>query len=269
MTPTPDRKLAQLIQLIDRSVPFTFIRFSDGEIEILRNRELYIGNGLTKFRGRVTNNCFPDFDSKSFDPLINKSFRRDLLESAIYSGKNYFKGIPTRHNLAVKDREFMLRLNGGYDENMTFSDLFLNSNFNFFRENVLPKLLSKFDNKYFIGNFRCKFEKEFKGLSLIDIPDNFFLDYDSVFVNTHLKLLEIPEFSLVFSSASSLSNTLGYRLKMDRPDITFIDVGTVVNDLVGLDASTRGYHVLNNKLGLINKISAFAYRIRNEYKIRW
>ena len=37
----------------------------------------------------------------------------DLLETAIKSQNNYFKGIPTSHNKATKDRDLMLFLNGG------------------------------------------------------------------------------------------------------------------------------------------------------------
>ena len=142
----PDGKsdLDRFEQFLREQSPFTFVRFSDGEIELLRNRKLSIDSGVTEFRGKRFSNQFPDFDKKYFDPLIDKEIRRDLIESAMYRGAAYFKGIPTRHNNAIIDREFLLRLNGGFTSQMTFSDLFLNSNFTRARSNFFPLLAEYF-----------------------------------------------------------------------------------------------------------------------------
>ena len=127
--PTGGGDLDRFERLVRERLPFTFVRFSDGEIEVLRNRKLVIASGQTEFRGKRFSNQFPEFDSKCFDPRCGQDVRGDLLASAIFCESAYFKGVPTRHNNALVDREFMLRLNGGFTPQMTFSDLFLNSNF--------------------------------------------------------------------------------------------------------------------------------------------
>ena len=62
---------------------FCFIRFSDGETEIIRNRYLKISGGKTHFKGKIFDNNFSDIDSKEFDPNSNNDLREDLLISAI------------------------------------------------------------------------------------------------------------------------------------------------------------------------------------------
>ena len=76
-------------------------------------------------------------------------------------------------------------------------------------------------------------------------------------------LLEVPKNSLVLSSASSLSNTLAYKLFLKRDDITFIDVGTSINDLLSLDSKTREYH------GEGSFIKEFFYKRSKRYNIKW
>jgi len=139
INPNPRTHLENLLLKLKSKESFSFIRFSDGEIEILRNRYLEINNGKTVFRDREFSNNFPVYDKKKFDPEINQDFREDLLKSALFRGGNYYKGIPTAHNDALYDRELMLRLNGGFDSRMTFADLFLNSNYETYKKKFVKE----------------------------------------------------------------------------------------------------------------------------------
>ena len=269
MKPTHSTHLNVFFELIDKQIPFTFIRFSDGEVEILRNRELIIQNGKTFFRGKRFKNNFPKFDEKTFNPATSKCLRYDLLASAMHNEEYYFKGIPTAHNNAIPDREFLLRLNGGYDCQMTFSDLFLNSNFESARIHFFPKLISAFSNVFIVANWRAQLKQSLKRANLIKIPDNFFSNYLVVRQKTEKDLLSIPKGSLVLSSASSLSNILGYKLKKSRPDLTFIDIGTVLNDYLDLPLTTRGYHRLLAGRNTKEKLYKYAYKFKKEFLLRW
>ena len=72
----PDRKnhFNYFITLLNSKKPFTFIRFSDGEVEVLKNRKLTILNKKTFFRGKAYSNDYPVMDTKKFDPLLNQNF---------------------------------------------------------------------------------------------------------------------------------------------------------------------------------------------------
>lgn len=262
-TPNAIDDLEAIIKFLIAKEPFTFIRFSDGEIEILRNRYLEINNGKTSFRGREFNNNFPDFDKKIFNPDIHVRIREDLLASAAYRKEKFIKGIPTSHNDAVVDREFLLRLNGGFTDEMSFSDLFLNSNYSRYREEVVP-LFSHYLSVYVIANYRSNLKGVISSGKLIEIPDNFFDSYEKVKEHLLTSLENIEEGALVLSSASSLSNVIGYELALTRQDITFIDVGTSINDLLSLDVNTRQYHLIN--CGFASKVKSM---FSKGHKIKW
>jgi len=261
--------LLRLEDFIVKRKPFSFVRFSDGEIEILRNHNLSIMKNFTEYRGRFFKNNFPTFDQKSFHPNSQQFIRRDLLATALFKNEFYFKGVPARHNGMLADREFMLRLHGGADSNITFSDLFMNSNFLMARERFFPSVFSNFEKIAVIGNWRSELKGPLAEALLIKIPDNFFSNYSEVLMDTYFQLKTLPEFSLVLASASSLSNILGYRLHVSRPDLTFIDVGTSLNDLLGLSVVSRRYHQLRNAHGFKEKIKMMNFRFSKGYKLRW
>lgn len=269
LIPQGDRDLERFEVLISKKQPFTFVRFSDGEIEVIRNRKVVIGDNITHFRGRVFRNSFPNFDRKIFDPSNGQNLRRDLMSAATFKDSLFYKGIPTSHNNMLVEREMMLRLNGGADERLTFADLFLNSNYVNARKVFFPMVIEQFSNLFVVGNYRCNLSSELKHGRLVSIPDNFFSDYQNT-LHSSIKTLSVaPDFSLVLSSASSLSNILGHKLRMIRPDITFLDVGTAINDLIGLPLSTRAYHRLLDPRGFVSHIQAFCYKYSREYKLRW
>ncbi len=267
--PTGDGDLDRFERLVHKRTPFTFVRFSDGEIEVLRNRKLVIAGGMTEFRGKRFTNQFPEFDQKCFDPRHGQDVRSDLLASAIFSESSYFKGVPTRHNNALGDREFMLRLNGGFTPQMTFSDLFLNSNFLRARVNFFPFLTAAFEDLLVVGNWRCELKGYLGKGRLVQIPDDFFSKYRQTLDSVQAALEAAPESALILSSASSLSNVLGHRLRISRPDLTFLDIGTVLNDLMGLQLGTRAYHKLIDPRTLRERFAAWRYRRHREYQLQW
>lgn len=249
--------------------PFTFVRFSDGEIEILRNRRLVISGSIVEFRNRIFPNKFPQMDEKTFYPGRHLSVRHSLLNAAMFRGSNFFKGIPTSHNRAVIDREFMLRLNGGYTEEITFADLLVNENYLYTREKFFPMVISNFEDIFIVGNWRSQLKGELGKAELIKIPDNFFIDFEETKNNVLTSLISVPRGSLILSSASSLSNIIGFELFKKRPDLTFLDVGTAINDWLGLPSMTREYHRLAEDTAPLAGLSRLGYRLRKEHKLQW
>ncbi|MBP3140690.1 hypothetical protein ACTFQF_05540 [Aliivibrio fischeri] len=263
LIPDPVKHLMKIHELLDNQEPFTFVRFSDGETEILKNRYLEISNGITIFRGQHFTNKYPEFDSKKFDPQSHQNIRKDLLESAMFKDMRFYKGIPTSHNDAINDRELMLRLNGGYDENITFADLLLNSNYKKYRCELIP-LFSKYTNIYVIANHRAQLNGILSEAQHISVPDNFFGTYESCLERIMGVLQNVEKGALILSSASSLTKIIGHKLFLNRKDITFIDVGTSINDLLTLQNNIRDY--LKDDRSLIEKL---LLRTRKRFEIKW
>lgn len=263
LVPSPVKHIERVIKLLENNEAFSFVRFSDGETEILRNRYLEINNGVTIFRGKQFVNNYPQFDSKRFDPRIHQHIRKDLLESAMLKDMRFYKGIPSRHNNALRDREYMLRLNGGFDFNITFSDLFLNSNYKRYRDEVVP-LFSNYESIYVIANYRAKPCGILEGSHHITVPDNFFATYQESLDDIMKSLKGIKKGSLILSSASSLTKVVGHKLFLQRKDVTFLDIGTSINDLLSLKHNIRDYHAEHDSI-----IKKIFFRRKKGYKIQW
>lgn len=262
--PDPDIHLDLIMERLKNKNPFSFVRFSDGETEILKNRYLEINASHIIFRGQEWKNTFPEFDSKKFDPRCNQNIREDLLKSALYKNLNFYKGIPTSHNKAYKDKDFMLRLNGGFDKNITFSDLFLNSNYIRYRDELVP-LFEKYKYIYLIANYRAKPIGILKNAKHIKVPDNFFSSYGETLNAVMKSLKHLEAGALILSSASSLTNIVAHKIFLERRDVTFIDIGTSVNDLLSMDAIIRGYHQQKSKLWLKRVL----YKRYGSFRIKW
>jgi len=94
----PVDHLVHMHKKLDASEPFQFVRFSDGEIEILCERELVISEEKVVFRGEEVRSVYGSHDCKSFSPASDIWLKESLKDSASFSSENYIKGIPTSHN---------------------------------------------------------------------------------------------------------------------------------------------------------------------------
>lgn len=221
---------------------FTFVRFSDGEMEILRNRRLLLTTDQRLLNGAVTAATYAQYDVKEFDPERDQLLRQALIGSAEFKAPGYWKGLPTKHNGRLSDRDWMIYLNGGGEEGLTFADLFVNSMYPRFRAEVLP-LLQQWGDVAVIGNFRMDVKLVQQNWDLIPIPDNAFTAAQQLLRRVVRSACELPEGALVLSAASSLTNVFGHELFLIRPDITFLDVGTALHPLAGMGPSDRWYHL--------------------------
>ena len=264
----PKKDLKALLVALKRDKNFCYVRFSDGEMEILRNQELIIGPNYVKSSAGTVNFSYPVYDYKNFSPERDVMFRKRLLESACYAAPGYIKGIPTAGNSAVVDRNLMIEWNNGVPWNLTFADLLINSNFKRFRRNFLP-LFKEMRDVYVITNFRAKMQSDLENWKLIPVPDNFISSYEADIERIKSILKEVPPNSLILSSASSLSNLLGFEIWKIRQDITFIDIGTSLHDVIGLGFGIREYHQLIGKVGLHELLLKLKYKLRKGYKLRW
>lgn len=266
--PVAKRDFQELLSRFINNIPTTFVRFSDGELEILRNNPLSITDGVVEWRLGTLNGRYPVHDNKSFVPSRDKKLRDDLMRSAVYQSSGFYKGVVTSSNRAKRDRDFMIQLNGGSLTGLTFADLLINENYPKFLRELLP-LLAKNDGLVFIGNFRAEVSNLSKRWTHLPIEDNVFPAYDVVFPKLLEKLKELDAGAVVLSSASSLSNTLGHQLHQARPDITFVDVGTSLNPFVGLGEATRAYQTQLLPWTFKSASRKLKYHLLGNHRMKW
>ena len=68
---------------------FSFGRFSDGELCMLKNVPLSIDSKATKINNVAVNNGFTKEDHKNFDPIIHMFYRNKLIEALKFRKNNY------------------------------------------------------------------------------------------------------------------------------------------------------------------------------------
>lgn len=268
MSPRDRRDFRRFESLLRDKIPFQFVRFSDGEMEIIRNERLEISENRVAWSRGIVEHAYPSFDFKTFDPIENQSFREDLLASARHRGDSYFKGIPTRHNKAIADRDLMVSLNGGPTPQLTFADLFLNRNFPRYLNRIVP-LFRSFDQVVVLGNFRMDPKLMSPSWQLTPVPDNFFGDYEETLQRTLQSILNAPANCLVLASASSLSNVVGHRVSVERKDLTYVDIGTTLHNEMGMESGIREYHVVAQPWTRDNMRRKIRYRFSRNYSLKW
>ena len=224
---------------------FAFTRFSDGELFIMQNKTVVLADnhyitGDIKGRNRYTKE-----EHKEFYPDKHQKYRELLIESYMHNQKNYFKGICTTSDGHVGKENFlwMLNLHGGDHENLTFSNLLINANYHRFVEELIPALKNR--KIIYIVNEAAKTDNlPFDLVKKFTIGNNCMIDsfHTTEDVKMYIKENNISN-HVILNSAASLSNFITYECYKENDNNTFLDIGSCLNPLLGLEGwkYTRGY----------------------------
>ena len=98
------KEFDKFLNLIKTDEPFSFTRFSDGEVTILRNQPVVLANNYFiqgdlhgENKNFVPDGTYNKEEQKEFFPDKHEFFRKRLLESFLFEKHNYFKGIPAQN----------------------------------------------------------------------------------------------------------------------------------------------------------------------------
>lgn len=270
--PTPNKKpiaeLAKFEAMISQGLVFTFVRFSDGECEILSGNHLEISDSGVDWSRGASSFIYPRYDFKSFDPDKDIDLMKALLESAQYRAPGYFKGIPTAHNNSQVYSKQLYDLNGSSCEGLTFSDLFVNSNYRKFLSGLFVKVRSS-PNVALIGNYRMDPSLVSSHWTHHKLGDDLFQQFQSTVSECLEFIRRLPPNTIVLSSASSISNIVGHMVHQEGIPVAFIDVGTALHPLMGLPDSRREYQSQLDEWRLGTLRRKLGYHFGGSSKIRW
>ena len=206
---------------------FAITRFGDGELSIIEGNSLNLLNkGAGEFAYDATNNKY----SKSRD-LLEESFK--------YRDKSYFVGVACRCCVGDEKFKHMVNLSEQNESNLTWANIFVNGNFNKFRNEFIPELknrklilvcheASNTDNLPFVAEsvYKVKADAWLHNLDLIDLLKN---EIDNGLVD-HVFLI----------SAGPFANILVQQLHKHNKNNTYLDIGSVLDVDLKLPV-TRGY----------------------------
>jgi len=217
--------------------PFAFTRYSDGELMVLKGWELELSNQI-KFGEKnnltIHNHAYPKEDHKLFDPEEHSFYKEKLKESLLFEKKGYYKGLISGDAPGeLYDYQFTLlnktKQEVTNDEHFTYADLFVNGNYGYFLEHLLP---------YFFNYKTVIVCNENANINTLPFPivKDFRVGYNC-FINNYGIIEDIKNYisdnnienHLFLFSASSLSEVAIHQLYEFNDKNTYLDIGTCLN----------------------------------------
>ena len=225
---------------------FAFSRFSDGELRIMQNKELILGDNFNKIGARRRKSRYVPEDCKHFNPETDQHVRKKLMDAYTHKAYNYYVGLSCRCCVGARDFKQMVNWRGGEDEHLTWANLLLNGNYPLFVEYMIPefsgrKIVFVLNENADLDGLPFKVEQDFRVGKNCIVNDFYKIDKIIVWMEW------TKESNLIFLfSASSLSNLMIYDLYKLYPNNTYIDIGTALNPYLKM-SSTRGYLTGKNR----------------------
>ena len=206
-------------RLLIEKIPFSISRFGDGEMVILNNKKIdLLWKGEFNFDGQ--------------DHL-----RRDLLDSFTHNQENYFVGVACPCCVGKDKSDSMKKQTGLEDSKLTWANIFVNSNYKAFRNDITPL----FDNYNVTIVAKGNTDKlPFKVDHSYSVGANAWINNADVYDKLDKQLSTSTKHELVLICAGPFANILCKKLFEKYPHHTIIDLGSVFNVELGIGAD-RGY----------------------------
>ena len=216
-----NKKFNQDLEVIYNSLvkkdKFSFSKYADGEFAILINKNI--------------TNC----DNWTFNVDKDGKYRNELLYSFKYNEPGYYVGISCLCCVGHKDTEWMRSNVGVRPENLTWANIFVNGNYNYFKDKFIPEfnnhdIIIVANENANISNLPFKIEEHIK-ITETAWKDNFDL----------LEILPKKNYKdkLFLFCAGPLGNMLAVRMWESNKHNIYMDIGSTLNGyLVG---ANRGY----------------------------
>lgn len=196
---------------------FAFSKYADGEFEIL------INNKIT--------NC----DNWTFDPNKHSKYRDELLDSFKFNDPEYYVGISCPCCVKQQDVDWMRKHVGVKDKNLTWANIFVNGNFQYFLENFIPEF--KKHKIILIANENAKIYN-----LPFDIEDHIKIS-GTAFIDNFDLVESLPKENykdkLFLFCAGPLGNMLAAKMWKHNKNNTYLDIGSTLNNW--LTIPNRGY----------------------------
>jgi len=213
-----------IIEKLKNKEPFAFSKYADGELSILINRSINNGEFW-------------------FNPDTDKTSRENLIKSFKFNNKDYYLGITCPCCIGGRPVHNWMKKNSGQnEEDLTWANIFVNSNHPHYVENMLPEykkyevvIVSSGDSN--VGTLPFEIKKHFS------IGKNAWIDdYGLVEkIKTYIDENNIKGHLFLFC-AGPFGNILAHQLFEHCNQNTYIDVGSTLNVmLLGNSGKNRGY----------------------------
>lgn len=208
---------------------FSLVRFGDGEMIVINGEGIDLSQ---KYNGEHKYAPGNDTDEK---------FRQILTDSLIFKSSQYFVGLTCRCCVGDNECDQLRHQSQQSVKNLTWATIFIYANYPLFLETTITEFNKR------VVNIVCHEKAGLDKLPITITKD--FRVGSNAWVNDYNRLLDnmsryivdntIKDEVFIFC-AGVLSNMLIYELTRRHPKNTYIDLGSVFDDLMGL-GKTRKY----------------------------
>ena len=211
-------------QKIKSKEKFAFSKYADGELYILANQKINNGEFW-------------------FDPNTDQFYRQKLIESFTYNEDGYYMGISCPCCIGgTQAHEFMKRTSNKTEDKLTWANLFVNSNYDFYLDSIVP-LYSEYE-VYLVSNDESSLKSlPFKVSKHFKIGKNAW-NSDYPLIEEMIQFISDNEIkdSLFLFCAGPFGNILSSQLHKANKDNTYLDIGSTLNPfLLGEKGKNRDY----------------------------
>jgi len=233
----------KLLDKLKTGENFAFVRFSDGEMFIMQNKQVTLAENHFVTGDRKGAGRYPAEEQKEFLPEKHQFYREKLIDALKFSKENYLKGICCRQDVGEEAFQWQKDLAGGNEENLTFANLLINNNYKRFVEELVPLLRDR--KVLYVANEAADTDRlPFEVKEVFSIGSNCMIDDYHVVeeVKEYIEKNNIKD-HVILCSAASLSNYIIHECFKENSENTFLDIGSCLNPYLGLEGwkYTRGY----------------------------
>lgn len=207
----------------------TFSKFCDGEWAVLCNNN--IDNGEFKFN-----------NSEIKDGLK----RKRLLDAFQYNNSRYFVGITCTSVFGLDTHRQMKELCGLPEDRLTWADIWVNSNYQYFVNNIIP--LFKDRTIILVCNRKGKIENlPFRPYMVFPVENNAWEHNWNYIEDIKHSMYAFDAENCVFLfCCGPFGNILSYELTKFAPNNTYLDIGSTLNPWLQSEVFKRDYYIGNN-----------------------
>lgn len=213
-------EIKKIFDKLQKKEPFSFSKYADGEWAIINGHN--VNNG--EFNYNKNEN--------------SEFYRQKLIESFQFKHKEYYVGISCECCQGYEHFK-MKEMSGQDEDHLTFANIFVNSNYEFYKQNFIKEY--KNHKVYLIANKNSKIE---------NLPfklERFYPIEETAFIKNYTLIEKIQkeniQNSLFLFCAGPFGNILAHQLFQDNPNNIYLDIGSTLNPWLQSEGFKRDYYI--------------------------
>jgi hypothetical protein len=229
----PNKSFKQDIKILEQAIKneenISFSKFCDGEWAVMLDQSL---------------------DNKEFQFNPNnqndQAKRLALIEAFQYKNPRYFVGITCVNVFGLQTHLEMKYLSGQSEDQLTWADIWVNSNYRYYVDNIIPLYSTK--PVILVCNEKAKIENlPFKPYITVFVKNNAWKEnWNLVEELTYLIREKAIKDSIFLFCCGPFGNILCHKLTEASENNTYLDIGSTLNPFLQSAGFEREYYLGNN-----------------------